>query len=284
MEVKWFIDNYEPDETLFPLIYEIKKQGMDCFVLEYHPFRMDGYHPVETSVYDKYNDDMCVVFYGRLNIGRDIQSKKGWVPGVYCDFNNLCCLTYFSHWSKYLLNEDYIMLPILEILRQRDYVFDKFGINNEIFIRPNSGSKTFTGYVVSKDKLDKEFEILSTHTAKEMDRILCIISSPKKIDTEWRYVVVDEKVVACSQYVKDGEINIKEGGDHEAEELANKIAKEEWQPDKAYTLDICKSNGQYHLLEANSFSCSSLYACDVVPIVENVSRIALKEWDEYNNV
>ena len=65
--------------------------------------------------------------------------------------------------------------------------------------------------------------------------------------------------------------------------LASKIVKEEWQPDRAYTLDICLSDGKYSLLEANSFSCSGLYACPVEPIVREVSRIALEEWKEYNN-
>jgi len=34
--------------------------------------------------------------------------------------------------------------------------------------------------------------------------------------------------------------------------LAQEIAKEEWQPGRAYTLDICKSEGRYYLLEINS--------------------------------
>ena len=66
------------------------------------------------------------------------------------------------------------------------------------------------------------------------------------------------------------------------EQIAQRIAKEEWQPDKAYTLDVCKSNGEYFMLEANSFSCSGLYKCPPEPIVKSVSEAALKEWKEYN--
>ena len=65
-------------------------------------------------------------------------------------------------------------------------------------------------------------------------------------------------------------------------ELADKIAKEDWSPDRAYTLDICKCYGSYYLLEANSFSCSGLYESNTEPIVREVSRVALEEWKEYN--
>ena len=276
MEVKWLIEDFEEDGTLDPLLAEIKKQGMESDVINYVPF--------EVGEYNKFKDDDCVVFYGSLNLAKQLQREKPWVPGSYCNFNNLRCVTYYSYWGKYLLNQDYTMLPILELSRKRDYYYDKMGIDDCIFIRPDSGAKTFYGNVYPKEHLDSELKTMEGYAGLPLDQILVIISSPKIIEKEFRIVVVDGKPISSSLY-KDG-INIvaEEGCDDQSWELSQKIGKDLWRPDTAYTLDICKSNGEYYLLEANSFSCSGLYGCPVEPIVREVSRAALEEHNSYNDI
>ena len=41
------------------------------------------------------------------------------------------------------------MLPYGELKRKKDYLFKLFGDNDFIFVRPDSGFKTFTGDVVN---------------------------------------------------------------------------------------------------------------------------------------
>lgn len=287
MKVKWLIENYEHDNSLSPLMGEIKKQGMELKLVKYEPW--------ESGEFNQYSDNDCVVFYGTLNLARQLQRQKGWIPGIYCNWQNLCCLTYYSHWAKYLFNDDYIFLPLLEIKRRQEYVYDTFGIDDCIFIRPNSGAKTFTGQIIKKEEIDKEFKLLENYAGKSLDQILAITSSPKLIDKEWRFVVVDKKVIAASQYRDNQETTIrnqnqeiepviKRGCEIGARKLAEKVANEEWQPDRAYTLDICKSGGEYKLIEVNSFSCSGLYLCSPSSVVKAVSKEALKEWKEYNEI
>ena len=276
MDVKWLVEDFEGDGTLDPLIAEIKLQGMQCEVVNYTPF--------QGGEYNQYSDEDCVVFYGSLNLARQLQREKPWVPGPICNFKNLCCKTYYSYWGNYLFNQDYIMLPMLEIKRRREEIFKQFGIDDTIWIRPDSGAKTFAGQIVPLEFLDKDFDLFGSYAGKPIDEIIAVISSPKVIEKEWRIVVVDKKVRAYSQYKKDGKLDISSEWDddtYNAWHYAYKIAKEEWQPDIAYTLDICKSNGKYYLLEANSFSCSGLYSCDFNPIVYSVSKAALKEWKDY---
>jgi len=276
MGVKWLVEDFEGDGTLDPLIAEIKNQGMECDVINYIPF--------EAGEYNNYKDDDCVVFYGSLNLAKQLQREKPWIPGPYCNFKNLECLTYYSHWGKYLLNQDYVMLPLLEFSRKRDYYYDKMGIDGCIFLRPNSGAKTFYGNVYPIEHLDSEIRTMENYAGLPLDQILIVISSPKIIEKEFRIVVVDGKPISASQYKKDNKLNIKEGCDVEAWELSQKIGKDLWRPDRAYTLDICKSNGEYFLLEINSFSCSGLYECSVKPIVREVSRVALEEYNSYKDI
>jgi hypothetical protein len=277
MKVKWLIEDYEHDSSLQPIMDEIEKQGMEYKIAKYEPW--------ESCKLDHYPDKDCVVFYGTLNLGRQLQGQKGWIPGAYCNFKNLCCKTYYSYWGKYLFNQDYIMMPFLEIKRKQDWVFENYGVDDAIFIRPDSGAKCFTGQLLYKELIDKEYKLYANYAGKPLDEIMTVISSAKVIDKEWRCVVVDKKVVACSQYKKDGKLDISAEWDDDMCEVmfySQNIADEEWQPDIAYTLDICKSNGEYSLLEANSFSCSGLYECDPEPIVRAVSKAALREWKEHN--
>lgn len=276
MKVKWLVEDFEGDGTLDRLIAEIKLQGMQCEVVNYIPF--------QGGEYNQYSDEDCVVFYGSLNLARQLQREKPWVPGPICNFKNLCCKTYYSYWGEHLFNQDYIMLPMLEIKRRREEIFKQFGKDDMIWIRPDSGAKTFAGQTVPLESLDKEFDLFGNYAGKPIDEIMAIISSPKVIESEFRIVVIDRKVVAFSQYKNNDKLEVKEGADEGSIILANNIVRSSWQPDIAYTLDICKSDEKYYLLEANSFSCSGLYACSPESIIREMSKAALEEYNSYNEV
>ena len=137
MDVKWLIEDFEGDGTLDPLIAEVEAQGMQCDVVNYVPF--------QSGKYNHYSDTDCVIFYGSLNLAKQLQREKPWVPGPICNFKNLRCLSYYSHWGQHLFNKDYIMLPLLELSRRREEIYKQFGVDDCIFMRPDSGAKTFYG-------------------------------------------------------------------------------------------------------------------------------------------
>ena len=129
-----------------------------------------------------------------------------------------------------------------------------------------------------------ELKLLGDINSSSLDNILAIISSPKKIKKEWRIIIADKKPIASSLYMENDQFNAKGGCDREAWELAEIIAQELWQPEMCYSIDICKMNNDYYLLELNSYSSCGLYSCDCEAIVRGVSEAALKEWEEYNRV
>lgn len=45
-------------------------------------------------------------------------------------------------------------------------------------------------------------------------------------------------------------------------------------------MDVCESNGDFHILELNSLSCSGLYDCDLAEVVKVLSATAESEWKE----
>lgn len=277
-EVKWLVEDFEGDGTLDPLIHEIKRLGMPIEVI--NPF-----DNILKDKYTNYGPDDCVIYYGSLNLGWKIQREQRWIPGVYCNFQNLSCLTYYSHWGEFLFNQDYLMLPLLEVDRRKDEIFDKFGVDGAIFMRPDSGAKTFYGNVYPYDEWDSELKLMDGYAGKPLDEILVVVSSPKPISREWRIVVgTDNGPIAASQYKKDGELNEDTGCPVDVWNIAVKLSKHKWQPDRLYTVDVCESEGKFYFLEVNSFSCSGLYRCAPYPIVKMATQAAIKEWQEYQDV
>jgi len=276
-EVKWLIEDFDPDDSRHRLVAEVRRQGMRCEVLKYKPF--------ESGVYDCFSNDhnQCVIFQGSLNLGRQLRREKKWIPGVWCDLKAFQCTSYYPDFGQYLFNQDYIMLPLREVGRRKVSLFSQHG--DQFFIRPNSGFKTYTGQIVTQKGFDKDYEWMLEFSD---DDAIAVISPVKyAIDMEWRFIICDRRVITGSTYKKENNqiIHLPYSTDREddvrAFELAESIAKVEWQPESIYSADIVQYRNGLCLMELNSFSCSGLYACDLKTVVQEATALAIKEWEEY---
>jgi hypothetical protein len=174
------------------------------------------------------------------------------------------------------------MLPRNEVKRRKQELYSLFGKEDCIFIRPSSGFKTFTGKLFTKEKFEIDWPWVEQFTEPEN---LVIVSTPKDIKAEWRFVVAENEVITGGIYRLDNKLLYKREYPNEALDLAKEIAKK-FSPDPMYVIDICQgADDNFYLLEIGSFSCAGLYECDMVPIVERASQVALKEWEEvYENI
>jgi hypothetical protein len=67
-----------------------------------------------------------------------------------------------------------------------------------------------------------------------------------------------------------------------ATEMCKKVLQKEYYPDRIFCVDICEDgDGEFWLLELNSFSSCGLYACDKDKIVKRVSEIA---WEKFQTI
>jgi len=218
-----------------------------------------------------------MVCYGDIDFVRQVNQRSKFIPGAYCNFGNMKCSIYYAYFGEHLLNRDYTMIPVGDLLRRWDILTIAPGsfppFHRSLFVRPNSGAKPFTGYVVSSDDKHK-IELLERAIGPET---LVLISPSKEITAEWRFVICNRKVIAGCQYLPTESPSYPPTSFR----LAEKIGQNEWQPDICYTVDIAESNGKMYLLEINSFSCAGLYDCDLKSIVSHISDAAKKEWDEY---
>lgn len=271
--MNWLLEkNIFEESFINNLKQSILNNNMKFVECSYIPFAGGKYN-------DLFDENDCVLFYGSLNLAKQIQRETSWQPGTFCNLKNFKCQTYYCHLGEYLLNQDYIMLPLKELIRRKDYICDLFGAN--IFVRPDCGDKAFTGKVVNYH--DISLDAFDYGFYYEDDSILTIVSSAKKIDKEWRFVVCDHKVITGSQYKINCELEVEKGYPQDAFDFAQKIADIKWQPDSCYTIDVSLSEGKYSILEINSFSCSGMYDCDANIIVKEVSKVAENIWKENIN-
>jgi len=264
MKPDWMIQTNMEGVDTGPMIAEVLKQGMKVREIE---------HRLGAHVdFDGYNPHDCIVCYGDIDFVRQVHRRAPFIPGAWCNFDNMKCSTYYAYLGGHLLNQQYMMIPIGDLLRKWDMLVEQ-APGQSWFLRPDSGAKPFTGYVVAPDEKHK----IQTLVQAVGPETLIVVAPSVAIVAEWRFVICDREVVAGCKYLPDESPNYPPSSFR----LAQQIASQEWQPDLCYTVDIAEAVGDMHLLEINSFSCAGLYGCDMEAIVRCASIVAKNEWGEY---
>lgn len=275
MKPKWLFEKETFEDIQEELIAEVERQGMEYAVIDYYPYRLDR----SRNLCDVFPHHDCVIAYTSLQMARFIQLNSLWYPAVYMSLSKFECLCYYAHLGKFLLNSPYIMLPFGELLRLKEDIYYSMGNNGCVFIRPSSGFKLFTGKVVEYENYEREIDKFSIYDVEPEK--LVVVAEAKNITAEYRLVVADSKVVGSCQYMENRNHIVREGCPEEVLTLANEIIAT-WQPDPAWTLDICKVGNEYKLLEIGSFSCANMYGCNKAEVVTAVSNLSVKLWEEAN--
>lgn len=215
----------------------------------------------------------CVVAHADIDLVSRVRDDNLWTPGVFATVPHFFCSHYYAHFGRFLLNRDYIMLPYAELPRCRGFLFDTLGSDDRLFVRPDSPLKIFTGLTISRETFDKDFAYMGFYEFPTDS--LVVVSSPKRIVAEWRYVVASGEVVTGSKYVDDGEEVALPAEDPAALEFARSVATAGYQPDPVWVVDVCRTaDSEYRLLEIGGFSFASLYGCDKDVVVRAVSAVA----------
>jgi hypothetical protein len=172
------------------------------------------------------------------------------------------------------LNRRHAILKGVEAIAQRDALFAALSLEDKVFVRPSGCQKLFTGRVVSREDF-----ATALAPARYDPATLVVIAEPRPITREWRLVVEEGSVIAASQYLAHGAIDVAPGCPDAARTFAGDVlASVKWRPDEMFMMDLCESEGSLFLLELNSFSCSALYQCDLPIVVATASELAVRSW------
>jgi hypothetical protein len=273
-KVCWIIDDFiqERDwETGYPLLSDAAKSlGCRVHIYKHIPFS-------ETAENIPFNDNECIVSHGSIQFTRKLEKYYGGtaIPLAYTR-NVSSYFTYAAHIGEHLLNSDFVMMPYAEFVRR--------GVKKgtSVFIRPNSGMKTFTGKTICWDNFDIEIATMNQINNIGPEELVCV-SSPKIILSEYRYLIVDGKVITGSEYgwsTSTQKFKVKDKTHPLCDDMANTISKLDWQADSVYMCDVALCDDDTaKVVELNSFSMSGLYGCDTNKVVEAVSISALREFN-----
>lgn len=198
-------------------------------------------------------------YYGSIFGCREANKNNG---TTFLNEKNLLCSSYYPYYSDFLLNKNYVIVPLIELKHRFNFFKNAFQ-SNKLFVRPNSPVKIFTGQVIEESNI-QEFE--------DCFHSLVIVSSPKQIEAEYRFFISNNHVVSGSQYIKNNDIDINSYIDPKAMDLAQIIVNQEWKPDTLFIADIAISNNNPYLIEFNSISCADYYEMDLNKIISEIIK------------
>lgn len=273
----WIVENFSEGEDIFMLIQAVKDNGHKLIQIG----RKDGFEYKQIDM-----DNECVVFYGSIQMSKLVSEHllpRGNYPVVWDDFSSFECTKTWPAIREYLFNDNFEFYEFGKLPEKKWEIYEKFGRDAMIFIRPSCGEKTFAGTLVDLQDFDNFVEKGLQRNAKAND-IVCI-STPKNINGEWRYIVTNEgEIVAKSCYKYQNKITQIPSAPAKADEFVKKVLALQRHPARIYSLDVCQdTDGNFWLLEFNSFNSCGLYAMNKFAVVEAASKLAIKDYKTYKN-
>ena len=200
-----------------------------------------------------------VMVSGSLALGR-IANERGWNPGSFLN-DNFHYNNWLNAYGNHLLNHE----SVIDTFQQINPPWDTF------FIRPCKDNKDFNGTVHTQESFNawREDE-LSRHCEFKTSEVVASPFIP--LQAEYRFFVVDGKVITYSQYKKDFCLFKSADVPFDVIAFAQKMV-DKWQPARAFVIDIATTPHGLKVIEINNFNSAGFYLADVEKIVEAIEEM-----------
>ncbi len=201
-------------------------------------------------------------------------------------------ISFYSQ-SGYNVSE-YLSKSPIEFFLNKDAIFSTFGLvkNNfhyyanlfptkSFFMKPNSGGKTFTGFVVTSENYKHEFNSLDK-ISSAVNNTLVAISPVFEVIEEYRFMIVEQQAVSGSKYFSKQKLDMSPDVPQHIYEFAQSFAQLplEQKPDIAFVCDVgVLSDGSLKVVELNAISTADFYMADPVAIFKALQVAYQKELD-----
>lgn len=217
-------------------------------------------------------DGQAVVARASLGNAARIAAELPWRPGAFCATAAFHCSRWYPAARPWLLQRDAVILPASRLVADPAAALAGLGAPERVFVRPDSPLKPFAGRVVATRGLTlRQLD----HGFYYHDPDLAVVVAPvRKVDAEWRYVIIDGQVVAGSAYDAASRRARADDPGGAPWRRAAEIAVALPAPERVYVLDLCAADGELWLLELNPFAGADLYACDATAVVRAVDAVA----------
>ena len=196
----------------------------------------------------KRKDVFC---FGALKMAR-ISPKYGWTPGCIMTSNH-DFQVYKEYYKENLLNYDSTI-----------HLFGDLVLSRDSFVRPTLDTKTFTGKVFTPEEWTtfKEHSLTNGHTTTLSKETQVQLASLKNVQKEFRFYIVDGKIVTSSLYREGCFVRYSDIVDQGATDYCNEMLKV-FQLAPAFVMDICLTDGDWKIIECGCLSCAGLYKANI---------------------
>lgn len=288
MKINWLVDSkiFKDDLELQGLIDSIDyaKYPINLYLTKHILFD-DDYDVIINCLNSKHP----TVVYGTINFCKKVQdvAKKHLtkIPYIFGLTSDIDCFNYMSKFPKeWMLNSEYVFVPFVRFVEGENTWFNMFNTQS-VFIRPNSGTKLFTGQLISKQTFDYEISSLRQLTGV-VDSSMILVAPAQEILSESRFVISNKKVLHGTKYIQNGYNTYDKHFDtfpcEEVKKLAEQVAKFPYQIDIAYVCDIAyTANEEAKIIEFNAFSCAGMYSTVFQDIMDGINEsVILNEMGE----
>lgn len=213
--------------------------------------------PVEGTDYLAYGSTLFI------KLGHEL----GW-QGVYFDYDNFNYETAVKHRSD-MLNDD-IILPASEVIP-----YLESSTVDTWFIRPALDLKHFNGQVIDRVEciawLKDAMECASSGSYQIGSDLKIVLAVPKKIQAEWRWFIVDGKVISGAMYRCRGQLVKYRELDQAVITEAQKLA-DGWLPHRNCVMDTALVDDKLYVVEFNCINGSGFYGHDVSAIFTALAK------------
>jgi hypothetical protein len=223
-----------------------------------------------------------VIFYGSTKLVERVNhalvsdplstSGRKWTLGVWYSHERFSMQRTIGLYDELMLNGVDSHMHALE-----DLVSENRDPEEELFVRPVHDLKAFVGAVRKFKELSELLKQSNTSSATGKTEVL--VSPPRNIHREWRCFMVDGRVVAHSEYKRDGEL-LKQDQMHYTPTDVTLLAERAagiYSPAPVFVLDICElKNGELKIVETNCFNCAGVYRSSLRDIAREVTGYAAR--------
>tara|TARA_R110000772_G_scaffold249530_2_gene363878 strand:+ start:45917 stop:46732 length:816 start_codon:yes stop_codon:yes gene_type:complete len=271
--MKFVIQKFLKDDAQSRMAKEIEKRGHELIWAT-------GADNVELSrnIIDKCfgnPSDIPLVVFGSIQFVKRCQVKFNSFPIAWInDTDDYKCSSYYSGLEEHLFNDKHAYFTVSSLPYLKFDIYKWFGKDTMIFMRPDSGEKPFTAGLFDMQDFDKDYNGWIKEGCLPTDLVL--VSTPKNIVSEHRFVCgFKQDIITYSTYQFQGNTTIVPSAPSEAVKKCKEVLTCIEPPDKIFILDIAQDgDGNFWLMEMNSFNSAGLYACDVGKVLDWIEKNA----------
>jgi hypothetical protein len=256
----WLIQSNLLDQVDMGQLYEaLKFHEIPYYGCKIIPFHDD----IECFWTDGEPTHNYIIPYGSSKLSR-LAKEMGW-KGMFFDLSQFRCDVWNANRDD-MLNFDAEFMTVAELEQRFAGVPD-----DEVFhIRPMEDLKAFNGTITTAKEIRRWQHSDDSGSFSFKKTTQCVISSPKKILAEWRWFIVNGKVISGSSYKMNGQRLVQRATEQDIVDEAQSFA-DKWLPSNVCVMDLALTDDGPKVIEFNCFNSSGFYYHDKKAIVKAVS-------------